>query len=123
MTFAQIIEFRTTDIDAVRKIDEDWLQATEGKRTVRRQLLARDHGDPDRYFAFVFFDSYELAHARLCPAGNQCHGRPLPEGDRGPASVLRPHFPPHAASVRCQTSSNSAAGISQSSGKARLYSD
>jgi hypothetical protein len=61
MTFAQIIEFRTTDIDAVRKIDEDWLQATEGKRTVRRQLLARDHCDPDRYFAFVFFDSYESA--------------------------------------------------------------
>jgi hypothetical protein len=61
MAFAQIIEFRTVDIEAVRKIDEDWMRATEGKRTVRRQLLARDHSDPDRYFAVVFFDSYESA--------------------------------------------------------------
>jgi hypothetical protein len=61
MTFAQIIEFRTSDIDAVRKIDEDWMRATEGKRTAYRQMLARDHSDPDRYFAFVFFDSYESA--------------------------------------------------------------
>jgi hypothetical protein len=28
---------------------------------VRHQLLARDHTDPRRYFAVVFFDSYESA--------------------------------------------------------------
>lgn len=38
-------------------------RATEGRRTVRRELLARDHSDPDRYFAVVFFDSYESAMA------------------------------------------------------------
>jgi hypothetical protein len=59
----QIIEFRTSDIEGVRRIDEEWRRATEGRRTVRRELLARDHSDPDRYFAVVFFDSYESAMA------------------------------------------------------------
>jgi hypothetical protein len=63
MAFVQIIEFRTSDIEGVRRIDEEWRRATEGKRTVRRELLARDHSDPDRYFAVVFFDSYESAMA------------------------------------------------------------
>jgi hypothetical protein len=57
----QIIEFRTSDVDQVRKIDEEWRRATEGKRTARRELLARDRSDPDRYFALVSFDSYESA--------------------------------------------------------------
>jgi len=61
MAFVQIIEFRTSDIEGARQIDEEWRRATEGKRTVRRQLLARDHSDPGRYFAVVFFDSYESA--------------------------------------------------------------
>jgi hypothetical protein len=61
MTFMQIIEFRTTDIEAVRQVDEDWRRATEGKRTARRELLARDRSDPNRYFAIVYFDSYESA--------------------------------------------------------------
>jgi hypothetical protein len=63
MAFVQIIEFRTSDIEGVRRIDEEWRRATEGRRTVRRELLARDHSDPDRYFAVVFFDSYEEAMA------------------------------------------------------------
>lgn len=61
MAFVQIIEFRTSDIEGARQIDEEWRRATEGKRTARRQLLARDHSDPGRYFAVVFFDSYESA--------------------------------------------------------------
>jgi hypothetical protein len=61
MAFVQIIEFRTSDVDAVRKIDEEWRRGTEGKRTARRELLARDRSDPERYFAMVFFDSYESA--------------------------------------------------------------
>ena len=61
MAFMQIIEFRTSDVDAVRKVDDEWRRATEGKRTVRRELVARDRNDPERYFALVFFDSYESA--------------------------------------------------------------
>jgi len=51
MAFVQIIEFRTFDIEPTRQINKQWWQATEGMRTVRRELLARDHSDPSRYFA------------------------------------------------------------------------
>jgi len=61
MAFMQIIEFRTSDTERARQVDDNWWRATEGKRTVRREIIARDHSDPDRCFAVVFFDSYESA--------------------------------------------------------------
>ena len=61
MSFVQVVEFRTSDLDAVRQADEEWRRGTEGKRTVRREILAADHNQPGRYFAIVFFDSYESA--------------------------------------------------------------
>jgi quinol monooxygenase YgiN len=61
MAFVQFIEFRAADVEEVRRIDDEWRRATKGKRTARRELLARDRSDPDRYFAIVFFDSYESA--------------------------------------------------------------
>lgn len=61
MAFVQIIEFGTSNIEPTRQINEQWRRATEGKRTVRRELLARDHSDPSRYFAIAFFDSYDSA--------------------------------------------------------------
>ncbi len=61
MGFVQIIEFTTSDFDAVRQIDADWEKATEGKRTARRQIVTQDRNNRDRYMALVFFDSYESA--------------------------------------------------------------
>jgi hypothetical protein len=61
MAFVQIIEFRTQDLEGVRKLDQEWLQATAGKRTARRQIVARDRNQADRYLAIVFFDSFESA--------------------------------------------------------------
>ncbi len=61
MTFVQIIEFTTSDIDSMRAASETWERATEGKRTARRRVVARDHNNPDRYFVLAFFDSYESA--------------------------------------------------------------
>ena len=61
MAFVQIIEFNSADIDSVRQLDEEWEQATEGQRTARRALVARDRNHPGRYFTIVFFDSYESA--------------------------------------------------------------
>lgn len=63
MAFVQIIEFKSSDLDGIRKAGEDWERATEGKRTARRQLLCRDRSDPGRYFMIIFFDSYESAMA------------------------------------------------------------
>jgi len=61
MAFIQIIEFRTSDLERARQVDDEWWRATEGKRTVRREVIAQDRSDPSRYFAVVFFDSYESA--------------------------------------------------------------
>jgi len=69
--FVQIIEFTTSDIDAVRKIDEEWTKATEGKRTARRQIVTRDRNQPDRYLALIFFDSYESAMENSSLPGTQ----------------------------------------------------
>jgi quinol monooxygenase YgiN len=61
MAFVQVIEFNTADIDAIRRVDEEWRRATEGKRTVRREILARDRNRPGRFVVIVFFDSPEAA--------------------------------------------------------------
>jgi quinol monooxygenase YgiN len=61
MSFIQIVEFRTDDIDQVNALEDDWERATEGKRTSRRSILTKDRNDPGRYLAIVFFDSYDAA--------------------------------------------------------------
>lgn len=61
MAFIQIVEARTSNVDALRALDAEWEQATAGKRTARRSLVTRDRNDPDRYLIIVFFDSYESA--------------------------------------------------------------
>jgi hypothetical protein len=61
VAFIQVIELETNDIEAVRRVDEQWRRATEGKRTARREIITRDRSDPGRYFVLVFFDSYESA--------------------------------------------------------------
>jgi quinol monooxygenase YgiN len=61
MKFVQIIEFRTKDIDAVRKLDADWQVKTEGKRTVERSYVCQDRDDPNRYFVVAVFPSWEAA--------------------------------------------------------------
>jgi hypothetical protein len=61
MAFVQIIEFRTSDIDAMEEVGRRWEEATAGTRTARRRILCRDRNDASRFFNVVFFDSYESA--------------------------------------------------------------
>jgi hypothetical protein len=61
MSFMQLIEFETTNIDEIRQLEERWYAQTAGRRTVRCQTLARDRANPNRYVAIVEFDSYEEA--------------------------------------------------------------
>jgi hypothetical protein len=61
MGFIQVVEFRTSEYDQVRALEEEWERATEGKRTARRSIVTRDRNDPDRYLVLVFFDSHESA--------------------------------------------------------------
>jgi hypothetical protein len=59
--FVQVIEMRTHQFDEIDRLEKDWLVATEGRRTLRRHIVARDRNDPTRYLIFAFFDSYESA--------------------------------------------------------------
>ena len=61
MSFVQIVEFKTHDVGPMRATADSWEKATEGKRTATSRMLARDHNDPDKYYALIFFDSYESA--------------------------------------------------------------
>jgi hypothetical protein len=61
MTFVQVIEYETTREDDLNRAFEEWLQATEGKRTVARELHAKDRDNPAHYVDIVEFPSYEQA--------------------------------------------------------------
>jgi hypothetical protein len=61
MEFIQIIECRSSRLDELTELREQWGKATEGKRTLRRSIVARDRNDPNRYLILAFFDSYESA--------------------------------------------------------------
>jgi hypothetical protein len=61
MEFVQIMDCRTTKLDELNALEHEWRQATEGKRTLRRSVIARDRNDPDHYVILAFFDSYESA--------------------------------------------------------------
>ena len=61
MAFVQIMEITTSKYDGIADLDRQWRQATEGKRTLRHEVVARDRNNPHRYVVLAFFDSYESA--------------------------------------------------------------
>jgi hypothetical protein len=61
MAFVQIIEFRTSKFDEMRKLEEEWEAAAGPESTARRVITGADREDPGRYLQVVFFDSYESA--------------------------------------------------------------
>jgi len=61
MPLIQILEFRTSKVDKIRTLDDEWRKATEGKRTLRRSILCQDRNDKNRYVVLAFFDSPESA--------------------------------------------------------------
>ena len=71
MSFIQIIDFHTTDVESIMKSHEKWLAATEGQRTIRRDIVARDRNDANHYVVLAFFDSYESAMVNSALPGTQ----------------------------------------------------
>ncbi|HTT87371.1 MAG TPA: hypothetical protein VMF60_08395 [Acidimicrobiales bacterium] len=63
MAFIQIIEFRTSRTDELRRHVEEWERSTQGRRKARRRVLCQDRENPGRYLNLVFFDSYDDAMA------------------------------------------------------------
>jgi hypothetical protein len=61
MAFVQIIEFRTSKIDEMRKIGEEWEAAVGADSKARRRVICEDRDNQGHYFNIVFFDTYESA--------------------------------------------------------------
>lgn len=63
MAFAQIIEVTTTRVSEIEGLIDEWLGATEGRRSAQRALLTKDRDRPNTYIQVVEFPSYEAAMA------------------------------------------------------------
>jgi hypothetical protein len=63
MAFIQIIEMRTSKIDEVEALMDEWMAKTEGRRKAHRAVLAEDRDHPGTSVQVVEFSSYEEAMA------------------------------------------------------------
>ncbi|MFE0134405.1 ester cyclase [Streptomyces sp. NPDC059037] len=72
MTFVQVIDCKTHQIDALNKVMDSWVEATKGKRTATHAMMGRDRSDSTHLMEIVEFPSYEAAMANS----------QLPETDR-----------------------------------------
>jgi len=61
MTFMQIIDYETSRADEMDSLMDEWLKATEGKRTATHEFHTRDRDNPDHFLDIVEFPSYEQA--------------------------------------------------------------
>jgi hypothetical protein len=59
--FVQIIEYSTTKRDAMDKLTDEWLAATEGRRSAGRAVSTKDRDLPNTYIDIIEFPSYEVA--------------------------------------------------------------
>ena len=59
MTFTQIIEFRTSQIDAFNAHFDAWITRTDGRRIPHHAVLRKDRDADDVYRLVVEFPSYD----------------------------------------------------------------
>jgi hypothetical protein len=61
MTFVQIVSFSTDHFDQFQPLEDRWKAATEGRRTLLRDQVYVDRGNPRHYLVVNEFESYESA--------------------------------------------------------------
>ena len=61
MGFVQIIEFRSSKIDEMRALGDEWEKAAADTSKARRRVMCADRDNAGRFFNIVFFDSYDEA--------------------------------------------------------------
>jgi hypothetical protein len=61
MAFVQIMEFRTSNIEEMRRLGDEWESTAGSASRVTRRVLCEDRDRPGLYLNIVFFDSYEAA--------------------------------------------------------------
>ncbi|MFF8591341.1 ester cyclase [Streptomyces sp. NPDC015220] len=61
MTFAQLIECRTSRIDEMNQLIDTWVEQTGGRRAATHALVGRDRSDDAHIVELVEFPSYQEA--------------------------------------------------------------
>jgi len=61
MGFVQIIKMSTTRFDEMEAAHKEWLRATEGQRTVSREVMCENRDKPGEFWIVVEFPSHEDA--------------------------------------------------------------
>ncbi len=61
MGFVQVIKVSTAKFADLEAAHLEWLEATEGQRTVTRDTICENRDKPGEYFVIVEFPSYEDA--------------------------------------------------------------
>lgn len=61
MAFIQIIEFKTSRIDEVEALMDEWIERTKGKRSAARSVLTADRDETGTFVQIVEFPSYQVA--------------------------------------------------------------
>ncbi|RRO19225.1 DUF1059 domain-containing protein [Saccharopolyspora rhizosphaerae] len=95
LRFVQLIEFRTRRADELNKLVEEWESRAGGKRAATRALLTHSHEQPDVYYEFIEFPSYDEAVDAHMPEADELSQRirDLCEGEPTfhTLDVVRPH--------------------------------
>jgi len=63
VSFIQLIEIRTTRLDEIQPLMDQWVASTEGRRSTHRSTLTADRDRPNTYVQIVEFASFEAAMA------------------------------------------------------------
>ncbi|MEU8524158.1 MULTISPECIES: ester cyclase [Streptomyces] len=61
MTFVQIIDCKTSRVDDLNRLMDEWVEQTEGKRTATHSIVGKDRSDASHVVEIVEFPSYDVA--------------------------------------------------------------
>ncbi|MFF4043816.1 ester cyclase [Streptomyces sp. NPDC001816] len=61
MTFVQLIDCKTSRIDEMNRLMDQWVEQTKGKRTATHAVVGKDRSDASHVIEIVEFPSYEEA--------------------------------------------------------------
>ncbi|MFI6419891.1 ester cyclase [Streptomyces sp. NPDC050842] len=61
MTFVQIIDCKTSRVDDLNRLMDQWVEQTEGKRTATHSMVGKDRSDASHVVEIVEFPSYDVA--------------------------------------------------------------
>jgi len=59
--FVQIIQYKTSKYDDMKKVIDKFREETAGKRTTTRAMVCRDRDNAGQFMTIVEFPSYEAA--------------------------------------------------------------